>query len=716
MIQGDAVFASPAPIRARPAVFGSPTAHGRAAPHVVFLVDVAGIPPAELTEPATTATTAAAADAAAGASPAKSLLLAAVLRTLIIDSSNVQGPASTPLRDAKQVLDLSPGSVARFHTALVASLAAKAGAADAADTGGPSLPAVFRACHQLLVQAPWHWCATGPYQSPIQPKATRLGSAKGTIRTRSHLVVVARVPGDARELQLALGLGHAMMQGDVGPGRLLALLTLGKGELLPTQMWEDFAGQRVGVSWIDPAVPDPAGGRAETELIRAAVAAMMRSLGGSLLRASELARPPQWMGLTTALAVMHPRAIDSVFARAAVGAKKASELLGVFEHMAAPIGSLKYPCLLRTSIDLADLASAEPDLPSSVAIQVTFLTRTPARFQGPSPFSQAQVVATGLISQSSLPSDDFIEQAFACIHVDAAIDGVHAVDRLGAAIRRVDPAAGVEDNPFQDTAPAVDTAGPPARTIETRTAVLMTLVEFVSTWLPRIYDELVQHIEGSPDDTRDATDVLLEYYASKLMMSISALEARHRRLPMQLAQAFAHADGKATAALEGSGLAAGEWDAARQWVLRVRSALGSDKRDDGEALRREVRRQARDLRTNEALLQITLWMECLRIHADTGCELPKADLLALEGGGRSGSGANASKCKGKSNASSGEADMRTHIACAVDELMDRVSIWTAVANLDGGADEDEAGSGRDGQAPRGSRLWRQFVSPVAVVL
>ncbi|KAH6600804.1 hypothetical protein BASA61_002222 [Batrachochytrium salamandrivorans] len=142
------------------------------------------------------------------------------------------------------------------------------------------------------------------------------------------------------------------------------------------------------------------------------------------------------------------------------------------------------------------------------------------------------------------------------------------------------------------------------------------LSQFVGDQLPCIYNALIEAVDSSTSKDMDAIVVLLDFYRERLILPIQAQEVRHRTLAKLIADAFERQ--REVSAVDVTGMCAEELNSARLWVERIREQLTSEQRQDSKYLRSEIGRQARRLRTNEALLQMTLWMECLRIHTDTG--------------------------------------------------------------------------------------------------
>eukprot|EP00842_Homolaphlyctis_polyrhiza_P006800 jgi/Hompol1/7120/HPOL_002983-RA len=286
--------------------------------------------------------------------------------------------------DARSVLELKPETIQRLHDCLSVFTQPSQHCASSDSRNSRSISAlsnVVSRIRSVLYLVPWHAGPVGHCESAIKPKSTKLGSTSGTIKVRSHLIVISRVPKTINDLRVALDFDATLSRNAKRNNRVDDLLLLAKNELVTKEMWEEFVGNRVALSWIDvdPATSPTLWSNQDestttVELIKTAFCAALRSIGGWLYTTSDLLGPFRWLELPKCLQLMHPRTVDTAFARMVITANRPHELLKLFDRIVLPVGSLKSPVL--TTLHIATLhIEGIPEILQQVAMQVTYLTR-----------------------------------------------------------------------------------------------------------------------------------------------------------------------------------------------------------------------------------------------------------------------------------------------------------------------------------------------------
>ncbi|KAH6565487.1 hypothetical protein BASA62_007229 [Batrachochytrium salamandrivorans] len=397
-------FVSPARSRKRLAAFGTPSSQNKSSPHIMFLIDLAGIVCDNAMEQQQTHSSdfnlsptvngTSSDDHTTNmnlkwngqcSSSIDTLLLGTVLRVLtyfyvhvnpnltwgfeIIDSSvysqhnawgaapfpssqNISSPSS-PTHTARSILDLGSTAILRLESALKECIAFKLLSMRKSSETSPT-PAssniirLIKTCRRLLVQVPWHISPTGPFQSPLKPITTKINATKDSIKSRSYLFVVSRIPLSANELAQSIDMSDPeMVSGGSMHPMLPTLLMHAKNEMVSKDLWQEFVGLRVSLSWIHPFLIETHPGGSQ---IRSLFAAVTRSYGGSLTIFPGLLNDRLRHSIPESMQLLHPRTVETAFAKQLINAKTPSSLLASLECPLIPIGSLKYPMLSQTQI------------------------------------------------------------------------------------------------------------------------------------------------------------------------------------------------------------------------------------------------------------------------------------------------------------------------------------------------------------------------------
>ena len=300
--------------------FGSPTAKDKAAPHLFFLVDTT-------------------ADCRKDAI----FYSSAILRILLYFHIHVNpeltwgyeivtdSKASTDR--AREVLDLCCSAMSQFHAAINSSL-------DAVRQPGSSrvksVSSLFKNVRHLLVQVPWQTSAGNPFQSPLKKNSIKLKTARGSIKTRSYLFVLAGLPLIPEDM------GRLASDGSAVASQLLQI----KDEFMTPVFWEECINQRLSFSWIDTAEEMDA--TDQSQFIQSCFGAFLRAFGGSFFSLDELfGHFGSLFGSIDYLRLVHPRSIDPSLARQILSAKKHSQLCASLQKRIVAVGSLNHPALFQ---------------------------------------------------------------------------------------------------------------------------------------------------------------------------------------------------------------------------------------------------------------------------------------------------------------------------------------------------------------------------------
>ncbi|KAI8921677.1 DNA replication regulator SLD3-domain-containing protein [Entophlyctis helioformis] len=343
------------------------------------------------------------------------------------------------------MLELGPSAVNQLRVVIMDQISSAsislAATADGSERHVPCFRQIMTACRQLLAQAPWNSGPVAPIQSPLKPTTTKMVNSRGLIRVRSHLFVLASVPANANELKRALdltsgvpALAHLHGAGSLGSmdsettsaGRILPLLPLVHDELISSDIWEDFVRQRVSLSWIhdDLAGLQDADYHGEAQLIRTAMFAVMRSLGGMLMSTRELLMDRRWMPLQDSLRLLHLRTVDPSFARTLLGKQTPTSLMQSYERTAALAGTRSFQCLHKAKLQLSpDMAIVDSgQIVETVLLQVSSMPSASSQSMRSStsppssPFNPANraMRAERLVNLRHLTSSMFQTEAFSC--------------------------------------------------------------------------------------------------------------------------------------------------------------------------------------------------------------------------------------------------------------------------------------------------------------
>ncbi|KNC99820.1 uncharacterized protein SPPG_05195 [Spizellomyces punctatus DAOM BR117] len=281
--------------------------------------------------------------------------------------------------------------------------------------------------------------------------------------------------------------------------------------------------------------------------------------------------------------------------------------------------------------------------------------------------------------------------------------------------------------------------------LDTLYCVKSAVPDFIEVWLPHVYqsmEKIATNISNSlasplkPKSPRGVgrtpTKVLLTYICDHILLSVARLEQKYRAFMDGLDILDDTADaspslGKTVDTLELEALLAWKSQLVSNSTIPMESSNG----------RRILKDAISKLKISEAKLQLTMLLECLKIHDQTGQDLPslaawfkrpEPDEAEAEG--------NLKRKKRKSlclpdatvpgfrkkrkvdrkqvagvdempepnnvdhNGQSAHESGRTLFTRAIDELMDRICIWHAVAGLELESEE--------------TRLLKSFVEPIIV--
>ncbi|OAJ42704.1 hypothetical protein BDEG_26123 [Batrachochytrium dendrobatidis JEL423] len=366
-------FTSPTRSKQRTAVFGTPGAYHKSAPHIVFLIDLAGLVP-------TTNKAAFSSTEQFNQSNIQTTLLASVLKILVYFHVHINpnltwgyeiintatcssqsseladrcgptaGPYSSTMADKngschseKSILDLGSEAIVGLNNAIAKHIAAHS---TPATSSSSNLVQIIKVCKRLLVQVPWHNGPAGTFQSPLKPTLTKLDTTKGNIKNRSYLFIISRIPFTAADLAKSIDMvdPELVASAETQAG-FMSILMYAKNELVSKNIWEDFVGRRVAVSWIFPMPIKPS---LDGYRIQSMVFAVARSYGGSVMTFSELLSTKKWTQSLESMQLIYPRTVETALSRQVIQAKSELALIQVMQKPLIPVGSLKYPCLLTT--------------------------------------------------------------------------------------------------------------------------------------------------------------------------------------------------------------------------------------------------------------------------------------------------------------------------------------------------------------------------------
>ncbi|KAJ2998162.1 hypothetical protein HDV02_004754 [Globomyces sp. JEL0801] len=197
-----------------------------------------------------------------------------------------------------------------------------------------------------------------------------------------------------------------------------------------------------------------------------------------------------------------------------------------------------------------------------------------------------------------------------------------------------------------------------------------SIFEFVSIIIPNLYEQLVQ-LSESDSKKADPIENLISFYTGKLIVGMPALEAKH----LNWNTAFSYlinSDGQLKNA-------ANEMESfTSSWFLRKKHLNDQkEKKVDHKTL---YRQSLKELKQTECKLQCIIWLECLRIHSESKLPIPDCKLFKI------------SKKKSRKET------MKAHFEMAVEELMDKLLIWSV--NF-----EDNSSN----------QIWYDFIMPIVVV-
>ncbi|TPX48503.1 hypothetical protein SeLEV6574_g01999 [Synchytrium endobioticum] len=290
-----------------PPAFGSPSAHARNAPNLVFLIDSSQL------------------------SSTANLVRFLVLKTLLffylrVDSrlswafqiydqnAGTYVPAfNLKAKSSQQDLqNLRPSALLKLAAAIQASMSnSRVNSND--DTPAPPLENMVAVLKKALVDFGWSFVPhAGFFQSPARPAGERVLSQNTPIRIRNYLFVVAPAPKNDVELREFVEGSNAvdasssdkMQSVDIHLDTIQDAL-LGKGLL------DGYLDKRTAINWIDTQWLKPESLNCQvTPYIHHSLCSILRAYGGSLIPAHALMNDASIVHFSTAFSIYRPKTAD----------------------------------------------------------------------------------------------------------------------------------------------------------------------------------------------------------------------------------------------------------------------------------------------------------------------------------------------------------------------------------------------------------------------
>lgn len=240
------------------------------------------------------------------------------------------------------------------------------------------------------------------------------------------------------------------------------------------------------------------------------------------------------------------------------------------------------------------------------------------------------------------------------------------------------------------------------------------ILEFLECLLPSLYSvlEKLSDKQNIQLESRTAVGQLFDYITNCIVYSVSQLERKYQEIPKTF-ESILYASGESDIDLGSIVIRKLEIHRLKSWIYSALSEIDmprtspiSKTRLNPKAVVSKIREKIRELRIQEAKLQMVILLECIRLSVETSTPLPelpskpsrlselmRPDALSLYGQ------VNFCNIAGISlQDSTNNLPIRKTYLRALEELADRLCIWYSVAGID-------LDSG-------GNKLLKNFIEPI----
>ncbi|KAI8897764.1 hypothetical protein BC833DRAFT_592382 [Globomyces pollinis-pini] len=646
----------------KPIVLGSPTTLNKPIPHVVFLI-------------------------ATRCSQTK----LAVIRILLYIHLHIhpqftwgfeilgnKNPMGKRLGVSKHMYSLDSSSLKSLNTALTNATEIQY-----------TLQDITNALKQLAIQAQWNGGPTVPFQSPLKRKDSAWKGWKGNIKLRNYLFIVASLPTLGKELSEFVSSKSVSAGNDLRDG-----LDMLKEELLQEDLWMDLLKERIAMSWVNIGPDFNIASRVPNDnVIESFTGAIMKQFGGAIMNSSFLTSNqfPSLMKLIKA------DYLDATLVKQTLLSKRA--FLESFDKLYASNPLQGYTAMFSCGTFNFVFCNILPNFVYLYSIEdsdVFYFDHQSSIESNGSPINEEYIASVEeLVKESEtwfsyeefpLYMKEFLQNGvILSSHSSIVSKSCLGLLNINECKLLATPKSKKKKSVNQ---PHQKRKANPTDLIVDAYATLENLYlgfeyyynctlfqkysifEFVSIIIPNLYEQLV-HLSESDSKKADPIENLLSFYTGKLIVGMPALEAKH----LNWNTAFSYlinSDGQLKNA-------ANEMESfTSSWFLRKKHLNDQkEKKVDHKIL---YRQSLKELKQTECKLQCIIWLECLRIHSESKLPIPDCKLFKI------------SKKKSRKET------MKAHFELAVEELMDKLLIWSV--NF-----EDNSSN----------QIWYDFIMPIVVV-